>query len=258
MYYDYSMCSQGKYIYGHIIPIWERRRIPRISQSWPTEGIHFLYNVTSFLECCPLSKQLSRGIGHLKITVYEFTVELKLMAACSAIEYFYSYWFWEMDGLSKLIDGCSQNNQLISSDQKPALAKKLKKIKNLSDSTTPSLSIIIRFFVNDLNINWEKYMDSQDCPLFIKVRNDLLHGSFISDDKVTFQAEEIAQKLGVEILFAIMKIISKADDPQSYEILPVRPPETDFYALSDGWIEIKDILDELYSEEKSKLFWNQD
>lgn len=256
IYYDYSMCSQNKYISGRIIPIWERRRIPRISQSWPTEGIHFLGNVTSFLECCPLSKQLSRGIGHLKITVYESTVELKLMAACSAIEYFYSYWFWEIDGLSKLIDGCSQNNQLLSSHKK--LVKKLKNIQSSSDSTTPALSTVIRFFVNDLNIDGKKYMDSEDIPLFIKVRNKLLHGSFISDDKEIFQAEEIAQKLGTEILLAIMKIISKADDAQSYESLPVRPLEKDFYKFSDGWPEIKDILDELHSEEKSKRFWNRD
>jgi len=33
IYYDYSMCFQNKYISGRIIPIWERRRIPRISQS---------------------------------------------------------------------------------------------------------------------------------------------------------------------------------------------------------------------------------
>ncbi|MEG4587057.1 hypothetical protein QUA54_17815 [Microcoleus sp. MOSTC5] len=258
IYYDYSMCSQNKYISGRIIPIWERRRIPRISKSWPTLGIHFEGNVTSFLECCPLSKQLSRGIGHLKITVYESTVELKLMAACSAIEYFYSYWLWEIDGLSKLRDGCSQNNQLLSEHKK--LVKKLKNIQSSSDSTTPALSTVIRFFVNDLNIEGKKYMDmdSKDIPLFIKVRNELLHGSFISDDKEIFQAEEIAQKLGTEILLAIMKIISKADDAQSYKSLPVRPLEKDFYKFSDGWPEIKDILDELHSEEKSKRFWNRD
>jgi len=176
------------------------------------------------------------------------------MAACSAMEYFYSYWFWEIDGLSKLIYGCSENNQLLSSHKK--LVKKLKNIQSSSDSTTPTLSTVIRFLVNDLNIEGKKYMDSEDIPLFIKVRNKLLHGSFISDDKF-FQAEEIAQKLGTEILLAIMKIISKADDAQSYESLPVRPLEKDFYKFSEGWLEIKDILEELH-EEKSKRFWNRD
>ena len=112
--------------------------------------------------------------------------------------------------------------------------------------------------MNDLNIECKKYMDSEDIPLFIKVRNKLLHGSVISDDKEIFQAEEIAKKLGTEILLAIMKIISKADDAQLYESLPVRPLEKDFYKISDGWPEIKDILDELHSEEKSKRFWNRD
>ena len=258
IYYDYSICSQNKYIDGQIIPIWERRRIPRISKSWPTLGIHFEGNVTSFLECCPLSKQLSRGIEHLKITVYESTPQLKLMAACSAIEYFYSYWLWEIDGLSKLRDGCSQNNQLLSEHKK--LVSILDKLQSSSDSRTPALSTVIRFFVNDLNIEGKKYMDmdSKDRPLFIEVRNKLLHGSFISDDKEIFQAEEIAQKLGIEILLAIMKIISKADDAQSSESWPVRPLEKDFYNFSDGWPEIKDILDELHSEEKSKRFWNRD
>ena len=111
--------------------------------------------------------------------------------------------------------------------------------------------------MNDLNIECKKYMDSEDIPLFIKVRNKLLHGSFISDDKEIFQAEEIAKKLGTEILLAIMKIISKADDAQSYESLPVRPLEKDFYKFSEGWLEIKDILDELH-EEKFKRFWNRD
>jgi hypothetical protein len=100
-------------------------------------------------------------------------------------------------------------------------------------------------------------MDSEDIPLFIKVRNKLLHGSVISDDKEIFQAEEIAKKLGTEILLAIMKIISKADDAQLYESLPVRPLEKDFYKFSEGWLEIKDILDELH-EEKFKRFWNRD
>jgi len=85
-----------------------------------------------------------------------------------------------------------------------------------------------------------------------------LHGSFISDDTVIFQAEEIAQKLGTEILVAIMKRISKADDAHSYEIFPVRPLAKDFYKFSDGWLEIKDILDELHSEANSKRFWNRD
>ena len=118
IYYDYSICSQNKYIHGRIIPIWKRRRIPRVTRSWPTQGIHFMANITSFLECCPTNRQFGRGIKHLKITVYESTVELKLMAACSAIEYFYSYWFWEIDGCKKLINESSRQNSLVNIDRK--------------------------------------------------------------------------------------------------------------------------------------------
>ncbi|VXD25237.1 hypothetical protein [Planktothrix paucivesiculata] len=243
IYYDYSMFYKQKYIYGRIIPIWDRRRIPRTSKSWPTKGIHFLGNITSFLECCPLSKQLSRGIEHLKITVYESTVELKLMAACSAIEYFYSYWFREMNGLSKLINAVSENNQLV-------------KLKQVSPGRTPSLSTVIRFFIDDLGIDWKKYMGDKASPQFIQVRNDLLHGSFISDDIKIFEAEEVAQKLGTEILFSIMKNISKLKDSEEYESLPIRTPEKDFYKLSDGWNEIRDVLDELHTDKNYKRFWD--
>ncbi|OKH33145.1 hypothetical protein NIES2119_24085 [[Phormidium ambiguum] IAM M-71] len=256
IYYDYSMFYKQKYISGRIIPIWERRRIPRTSKSWPTQGIHFLGNITSFLECCPLSKQLSRGIEHLKITVYESTVELKLMAACSAIEYFYSYWFWEMNGLSKLISAVSQNNQLVDLNQ--ASFSKLKKLNSQSSSKTPYLSTVIRFFIDDLGIDWKKYMGNKATPQFIQVRNELLHGSFTSDDIKIFEAEEVAQKLGTEILFSIMKNISKLNDSEEYESLPIRTPEKDFYKFSDGWNEIRDVLDELHTDKKNKQFWNQE
>jgi hypothetical protein len=255
VYYDYSICSQNKYISGRVIPIWERRRIPRVSRSWPTQGINFMGNITSFLECCPINKQLGRGIEHLKITVYESTVELKLMAACSAIEYFYSYWFWKIDGCTKLINESSQQNSLVHLDRNSV--EKLKKLVNRGSGKTPYLSTVIRFFLSDLKIDWSKYMSDKDTPQFIQFRNELLHGSFISDDVLIFQSEEVAQKLGSEILFSIMKIISKSDDSQLCESLPVRAPQKDFYTLSDGWLEIKDLLDELHSEQNLKKFWGE-
>lgn len=188
IYYDYSIFSNRRLIRGCNIPIWGRRKIPRITRSWPTQGIHLLDNITAFLECCPMSKQLSRGIEHLKITVYETSVELKLMAACSAIEYFYSYWFWKMRGLSKLIDAVSNHNPLVNLQKD--FVNRLKKLSNSSSDKTPYLSTVIRFFLDDLNIDWQKYIDSNTSPFFIQVRNGLLHGSFISDEVKVFQAEE--------------------------------------------------------------------
>ncbi len=258
IYYEYSIYSQNKYVFGRIIPIWSRRRIPRISKSWPTQGIHFLGNVTAFLECCPISRQLSRGIEHLKITVYESTVELKLMAACSAIEYFYSYWFWEMEGLQKLVDASFQNNTLVKWNTK--LIKDLKKLKqpNESKGKTPYLSTVICFFLNDLEIDWQKYMNDRESPHFIQVRNGLLHGSFVANETEIFLAEEVGQKLGVEILISILKQISISNVSELYENLPIRPAKQVFYLMSDGWLEIKELLDELHEEgREAKGFWTR-
>ena len=242
IYYDYSICNQNKYINGRVIPIWPRREILKVNKYWITREINFMRNVTAFLECCPMSRQLSRGIQHLKLTVYESSAELKLMASCSAIEYFYSFWFWNMDGRAKLIDAVLHKNILVSDKMS---IKKLEKIKTETDKT-PYLSTVIRFVVDNLSINWKKYIRGETgTPKFIEVRNGLLHGSFISDETVIVQAEEVAQKLGTEILFAIMKKTSKSDDSQIYETLPIRTPEESFYSSSDGWVEFKKILDRL-------------
>lgn len=254
VYYDYSVYSQDKYIYGRIIPIWKRRRVARISRSWPTQGIHFMGNITSFLECCPIDKRLGRGIEHLKLTVYESTVELRLLAACSAVEYFYSYWFWQMDGCEKLMNGISQENSLIGLGA--SYINKLKKILGSADGKTPHLSRVIRFFLRDLKVDWLTYMSEEGSPEFLQVRNELLHGSFISDDILIFRSEETAKRLGTEILFSIMKVISKSNDLSLYEDLPIRKPQKDFYTLSDGWSEVKTVLDELHSKKDVKKFWN--
>jgi len=250
IYYDYSIYSDDKFIQGRIIPIWGRRKISKVSRSLPKSGIHFLSNITAFLECCPISKQLSRGMQHLKTTVYESSAELKLMAACSAIEYFYSYWFWEMSGLSKLIHAASKNDPLV--DLHKDSINKLKKLSNSSSDKTPYLSTVIRFFLDDLGIDWQRYLKSKIFPQFIQIRNGLLHGSFVSDEVKIFEAEEVAQKLGAEILISIMKKISRAGMPELYENLPVRVPRQEFYTFSDGWDEIKNILDELHKDESSK------
>lgn len=242
IYYDYSIFTHTKYIDGYIIPVWGRRKIQKNSNSSSNQGINFLNNAIAFLECCPINKQLSRGIQHLKLTVYESSVELKLMASCSAIEYFYSFWFQNMDGLLKIVNESSNTNPLLNLRDRDF--RKLREIR----PKTPFLSMVIRFFVNDLSIDWAKYMNADDTPMFIKVRNDLLHGNSIYDDTLIFQAEEVAQKLATAILFSIMKRNSRADVSQLnelYETLPIRTPEKDFHTISDGWAEIKNILDKL-------------
>ena len=149
-----------------------------------------------------------------------------------------------MDGRNKLIVYADSSEKSIPVSD-TVTVKNIEKIKVETDKM-PYLSTVIRFFVDDLGVDYRKYMSSEKtAPKFIKVRNGLLHGSFISDDTVIFQAEEIAQKLGTEILFAIMKKISESDDSQPYETLPIRTPEENFYSLSDGWIELQKVLDNL-------------
>ncbi len=58
-------------------------------------------------------------------------------------------------------------------------------------------------------------------------------------DVQLFQAEEIARKLGAEMLFAIMRRISISDDSKLYDILLVPPPHQEFNSLSDGWKEVE-------------------
>ena len=165
IYYDYSICNQNKYIDGRIIPIWSRRKILKVNKCWFAHETHLMGNIEAFFECCPTSKQLSRGIQHLSLTVYESSTELKLMASCSAIEYFYSFWLLEMNGLSKLIN------------IDPKQFKDLKNFKPNHDRTPP-LSTVIRHVADDLSIDWNKYMKKVGKPKFLEIRNELLHGSF--------------------------------------------------------------------------------
>jgi len=241
IYYDFSIYYQQKYVSGTVIPICNRKKISRISKYFITNGTSLFHNAASFFECCPMNNRLSRGIQHLKLTVCDATVELKLMAACSAIEYFYSYWFWDMHGLQKLIQQATQNENPLAS------LKNLNKLKNDQSGKTPYLSKVIRFFLDEIGVNWRNYdidIDERNPPLFIQIRNDLLHGSFTSNDDVRlFLAEDCAQKIGTEILFKIMKLISKSNDIDSYEKLPIRTPEKEFHTISEGWAELKNIFD---------------
>lgn len=70
-----------------------------------------------------------------------------------------------------------------------------------------------------------------------------------------FLAEYNAQKLGAETLFRIMKLISKSNVLESYEELPMRSPEQDFYTISEGWAELKNAFDELCGDSDMRIFW---
>lgn len=252
IYYDYSIYSKNRYTYGRIIPVWNRRKIPKINKAWINSKINFFHDVALFLECCPLDKRLSRGIHHLKLTVYEATIELRLMAACSAIEYFYAYWLSEMDGASKLLTA-NENNRLTFLSKNDVC--NLEALKSGSNKHTPPLSKIISFFLRDIGSDWENHVGNYSFE-FIQIRNYLLHGNFTSDETTLFSAEDSAQKIGTEILFRIMKVISKSNHLELYDELPVGKPSQDFYVISNGWTELRNALNELYDDSDASIFWD--
>ncbi len=70
------------------------------------------------------------------------------MAACSAIEYFYAYWFWKMDGQSKILNAISSKKHFQDLDDNAR--KRLRKSASSSRGKTPYLSMLIRFLLKDL------------------------------------------------------------------------------------------------------------
>jgi len=245
IYYDYSLSSKKITISGKSIPIWSRRKISRISTRLGKfiTKTNLFDNVSDFLECCPISKILSRGIQHLKLTTHEATVELRLLAACSALEYFYSYWFWEMNGLSKLIQAVESKNKLAKYSK--IQTKHLEKLKHNKKGKTPNLSLVIRFFLHDLEVPWKKYIDDSKDPCFILIRNELLHGSFVSNETVLPEVEQEAKAVATEALFKILKQTSQSNFCESYDDLPIPEVGAKFHSISDNWIDIKNHLDDL-------------
>lgn len=103
MYYEYTFHSQERYFWGRVIPVCEIKAIPKISKAGNNPYLNFYHDVELFLECCPLNEKLVYGLYGLKQTVLGSASPLQLLAAYSSLEYFYSFWLWEMDGINKLI-----------------------------------------------------------------------------------------------------------------------------------------------------------
>ncbi|MBF2025328.1 MAG: hypothetical protein IGS48_00985 [Oscillatoriales cyanobacterium C42_A2020_001] len=248
IYFDYFINNRYKYFNGQIIPIDNRRRISRISSAYPKE-INLLYSATAYLECYPIDEQLSRGIQHLKLTVDEATIELKLMAACSAIEYFYSYWLFKVDGISKLIRGIEEKDKLIllknkTDKDKEDRKKEMATLQSNGHGRTPPISKVIRFFLRDIGVDYAKYADDEEKFKFLEIRNSLLHGSFMHNEILICVAEDSAQKLGSEILYKLMKIISKSKDVEAYDQILVELPLQEFCQFALGWEDLRSAFNE--------------
>jgi len=145
VYYAFTIYSASlkKEVQGKLVPIWEKARISSLSKAWPKFGIQLHHNVEAFLECCPLYNQVSNGILQLKITVQDVTAELKLYAACSAIEYFYSYWLRNMGGIQEMENAHNHGSDLLPKPKNSKDQRFKNEIENAKkpNGTTPKLSL---------------------------------------------------------------------------------------------------------------------
>ncbi|MBN3899597.1 MAG: hypothetical protein HWQ41_31320 [Nostoc sp. NOS(2021)] len=255
IYYDFTIYSKclDKQIQGKLVPIWEKAKISRLSKAWPKQGVALHHNAEAFLECCPLDKQLSNGILELRTTVLDVTSESKLYASCSAIEYFYSYWLRNLGGVQKMEKAFIQNSPLLPSDKKFNYslidAKK-------ANGRTPALSLTIRFFLDKLGIDWNKYIKkSKGTPDFLNIRNNLLHGKYTDGDLPVIYASQVAEKIAIEVMLYILKKISKSNI-DFYTNIPIEEPINHHTILSDGWSEIVQALDMFINGEQDEVFWS--
>lgn len=255
VYYEFTIYSKSldKQILGKLVPIREKARISRLSKAWPKQGVALHHNAEAFLECCPLDKQLSNGILQLKTTVLDVTSELKLYTSCSAIEYFYSYWLRNLGGLQEMENAFLQNSPLQPLDKK--FHNSLNEAKNVN-GRTPALSSTIRFFLNKLAIDWNKYIKtSKGTPDFLNIRNNLLHGKYTDGDLPIIYASQVAEKIAIEVMLYILKKISKSNI-DFYTKIPIEEPINHHRILSDGWSEIVQALDMFINGEQDEVFWS--
>ena len=232
--------------------------LSKISKARNNLYLHFHRDVELFLECCPLDKKLVYGLYVLKQTVFNSNSPLQLLAAYSALEYFYSFWLWEMNGIDKLIKAKKGKNNLIRFQylSQPGLEN----LQNNKQARIPSLSLVIRLFLRDININWKEYLndDVSKNPEFIDIRDDLLHGVLISDEiKISYAADKVT-KIAKKVLFKIMKKISKSSNKEFYEKLYINNHAPRFIEINNGWSDIKQAHHELNDNVKNKIFWDID
>ncbi|QCS49619.1 hypothetical protein FEK30_09295 [Picosynechococcus sp. PCC 11901] len=234
IFYEYEIVTDDYSSKGFLIPLSHSRRLRNISYSLTNTLINFKALILSILECVPLDSKLSRSLQHLKLTTYDTPAELKLMAACSSLEYLYSYWFRNLNGYQKLV----QFKQSEDFKSKPRnFRKNIDKIKleNFDPKiakNTPSLTTLIAFFLYDLEINSSKYSISWgDSPQFITVRNNLLHGGHFVDEIEISIAQDNVCLLAMEVLLTILEKLSLSENKQIYSRDKIRNQENEFYLI---------------------------
>lgn len=262
VFYQYFHLSRKGLLSGYFIPITGSCRIEKSSSAIVKRGMHFSRNIIAFLECCPMDRQLIKGIQHLAFTTYESTFELRLLTACSSIEFFYSYWLRDLDGFSD-IENMSEDDK----NKCTAVPKRndgrisdrdIEKSKiSCEKGKTPYISTFIRFFMKCMGIDHAQYSD-QDFS-FLKIRNNILHGTLTQDEGMIIEAEHRARELAHSILIKILEKTSCHTSEQSkslYKQLPQSPKYNGLSYTYSGWTLVKDLSEELDNITPESRYWN--
>jgi hypothetical protein len=244
IYFEYEVFVKGRGIRGFMIPVDETLRVEEVSSFKPDVNLNLFKDTSFFLESCPSHQKIYREITNLKISICENIVNLQLLSACAALEYFYSFWLFEMGGFDALTE-----RRLSQQD-------KNKLLKLREGGRTPPLSECIRDFLSELSLDRLSYIDWEIGLNFINTRNELLHGKFIDEnDLKIFEDREISQAIAIEVLIVILRRSSKSS-PGIYVPSARKKPMQDFRVLSSDWNDVEAAMNEIYSQQNEELdFW---
>jgi hypothetical protein len=246
IFFEYEIHINGKSIKGQTIPVSSKRKLEQHGKlfSYPNHNLNLLRDFSFFLENCPLHEKLSRGISSLRMAISTDIVNLQLLSSCSALEYFFSFWLFEMHGFGKLLKSIDNKR-----------AKKLNRIRDKGQ--TPKLSEYLKPFLLHLTLSDLEYIDLESSQPFLNVRNELLHGRFISDHDIEiFEARAIAQSLATEVLISIMQILNPLCRDEFYKNVKARKPLLGFTSAPDGWDAVRSAMYCAYDESCENIYWD--
>ena len=245
IFLEYEVHIDGKSVQGKTIPVSSKRKLEQHGRrSRPGHNLNLLRDFSFFLENCPLHEKLGRGIASLRMAVSTDIVNLQLLSSCSALEYFYSFWLFEMNGFDSLLE--AEDNQ-----------GRKDLCRNRDKGQTPKLSKYLKSFILCLNLGDLEYINLESSQPFLIVRNELLHGQFTSDHDIEIlEAREVAQSLATEVLISIIKNLNSLCCDEFYENLKARRPSHGFTSAPDGWDRIGDAMHCAYDNNSENTCWD--
>lgn len=246
VFLEYEFHVNGKSMQGKTIPVISRRKLEQHGKSFSCFNYNLTRDFSFFLENSSLHEKINRGISSLRMSVSTNIANLKLISSCSALEYFYSFWLFEMGGFEELLKFANTPDK-----------KRLYSLKE--KGKTPQLSAYIKQFILFLNLedNIEYINFEEEQQFFLDVRNKLLHGQFTSGcDIKIFEASEISQSLATEVLISIMKILNPFCRDKFYKNLKARKPLLSFNSTPDGWGAIGSAMYHAYDGNCENAYWD--